>query len=107
MLLDTQEYQPDDNLGYVIGVFCGVIPIVGIGVMVYHLSKGNRRKALQAIVLPVVLAAYLGSLLLIGRNWSRELDWLAQMLWFGGAIGVPLLTLWLLRRVPSAPRSVT
>jgi hypothetical protein len=100
MLLDAAPDESDEDLGYALGWFCAGLPIVGIGVMIFSFVKGKRRRAFQAIALPFTLLAYLACLLMIGQNWRRELDWLAQILWWGGLLGVPLLTVRILREIP-------
>jgi len=96
-----------DDLGYVLGWFCGGILVVGWIVALVSIAMGAPRRALQAFVLPLGVVAWL--FLMMEGVWPRIPDtetgaMVSVLLLFGGILLIPILGLWLLRSLPWPPR---
>jgi hypothetical protein len=93
---DSEQRQ--NNLGYVLGWFCGGMLILGVIVSAVNLFQGHRRKAFQAIILPIGVLAWVLPLMWIAQGVAAT--WVSAtlvLLLFGGIIFVPLLGLRFLR----------
>jgi hypothetical protein len=95
-----------DNLGYVLGWFCGGILVLGAIVSLTHLALCNYRKGFQAILLPLVVVAWLFIIMDGVRPAMPETEggaavWVLLLL--GGIVLLPIIVLALLRRLAWPP----
>ena len=93
------EYFEED-IGYLLGWFCGGILVFALIISLVNLISGNRRKAFQAFVVPFPVIAWV--LILLS---SIEEETIGMLLIIGGIIFLPILTIWVLRNLPWPPRS--
>ncbi len=96
-----------DDLGYVVGWFCGGILIVGWIVAIVCLAMGSVRRAFQAFVLPLGVVAWL--FLMMEGVWPRVPDtetgaMVSVLLLFGGILLIPIVGLLILRSLSWPPR---
>jgi len=96
--------QQENDLGYVLGWLCGGIAILGLLVAIVNLSKGRRRKAFQAVVLPAIVIAWL--FFCMDVLGGAEANDVAIVLLLVGIVFLPVLGLWALRRSDWPPRKV-
>ena len=97
----------ENNLGYVLGWFCGGILILGVVVAAVNVFLGHRRKAFQAVILPSAVIAWLFLIMdglrpMLPDTEGGNATWV--LLLIGGIIFIPLLGLRLLRSFPWPPR---
>ena len=91
---------PRDDIGYVLGWFCGGILVLGVVMAVVFLVQGSYRKAFQAVALPVTVVLWITLMMegLVVRSHGIREDI--------GVIGVllgvsllPILLVYLVRKV--------
>lgn len=104
--MTTPAEKNRDNLGYVLGWFCGGMLVLGAIVSLIHFVLGNRRKGFQAIVLPLVVVAWLFIIMDGVRPAMPDTEngaavWV--LLLFGGIIFLPIIVLALLRKLAWPP----
>jgi hypothetical protein len=102
VIRDSEQKQ--DNLGYILGWLCGGTLILGVIVSAVDLFQGHRRKAFQAIILPVIVLAWVFGIMFVIAiaeliTKGRYETWVQLLMvpLFGGIIFVPLLGLRFLR----------
>lgn len=102
-LLASQKPADRDDVGYVLGWFCGGILVLGVVVAVVYLIQGSRRKAFHAAVLPVVELLCLVLTIALASSLERintKLSDVASFLFFAELIFLPILGVYLLRKIP-------
>jgi hypothetical protein len=108
MLFDGgRELQEDQDLGYVLGWFCGGFLIVGVIVGAIAVNKGRKRRAFQAFVQPVATIAAFFVLLLLWAGletltgpWrTKSAQETATVTLLLGTVASPLLIQYLLQKM--------
>jgi len=92
-----------ENLGYLLGWFCGGILILGVIVSAINLFQHHYRKAFQAIILPFGPIAWM-FLCMSGfepllRDPSEFVEAVMMISLFGGIIALPFLELRFLKNM--------
>ena len=93
-LFSAQESDFDD-IGYVLGWFCGGALLLGAIVAVVYLNQGSPRKAFQAIVLPVVVVIWFFGVLGLAVGAGEDS---ILVLWLGLPF-LPILGVYVLRKI--------
>jgi len=103
-----ESEQSEHDLGSVLGWFCGGLLIVGVIVAAVHFYQGDRRKAFQAIVLPIAVLVWIFVVLLLvvitgpatrhaGFAFQEWAGLLTILLICGGIVVIPIFGLRFLR----------
>ncbi|MFI5175651.1 MAG: hypothetical protein ACHQKY_12380 [Terriglobia bacterium] len=98
-----EEQKKGENLGYVLGWFCGGMLVFGVIVAAFTFRQGSRRKAVQAVLLPIMVLAGIAAwfLLLSGISqlfsMGREWDDVVILLLLAGLFFLPIVGLRFLR----------
>jgi arginine exporter protein ArgO len=98
-----EEQKKGENLGYVLGWFCGGMLVFGVIVAAFTFRQGSRRKAIQAVLLPIMVLAGIAAwfLLLSGISqlfsMGREWDDVVILLLLAGLFFLPIVGLRFLR----------
>jgi hypothetical protein len=103
----SQEPRPAppkrDDIGYVLGWLCGASLLVGAIVAVVYLTQSSPRKAFQAIALPIAELAWvfgvLGLALWADPKAKSAAEAISVAIWFGGMALLPILGVYVLRKV--------
>lgn len=100
-----------DDIGYVLGWFCGGILALGVVVAVVYLVQGSPRKAFQAVALPVTYLAWFFLILGIGLWADPQKDSIGEAIALGvliaGLLFLPILGVYVLRKLPWPPARKT
>jgi hypothetical protein len=92
--------EVDQDLGYLLGWFCAILLVVGIIVGGISLAGGAKRRAFQAIVLPVVqLICAIPICMSVDKVTPQDATVLLSLL-VAEILLVPVITLRLLRGLP-------
>jgi hypothetical protein len=105
-LLSAPEPPPArDDIGYVLGWFCGGILALGVVMGVVFLIQGSMRKAFQAVALPVAVLLWI-TLMMEGLVVHSSHGIGEDIGIIGVLVGVsllPILLVYLVRKLPWPP----
>jgi hypothetical protein len=91
-----------DDIGYVLGWFCGGIGILALVMAVVFLVQGSPRKAFQAMALTVAEIAWMLAMIGLGSA-SRAAEEIAGAGILAGLAFLPILGVYVLRKLSWPP----